>query len=69
MALLCSDPVGAGLSEPQVVLLPGLAVVYDEDLQAITDRYLRKSRRWRLGKAVRKSACPSLHATGCTLKG
>lgn len=43
VALLYSDPVGTGLSEPPVVLVQGLAAVRDADLQANTDRYLRQS--------------------------
>lgn len=43
MALLFSDPVGSGLSDPPVVLVQGLAAVRDADLQANTDRYLRQS--------------------------
>lgn len=43
VALLYSDSVGTGLSEPPVVLIHGLAAVRDADLQANTDRYLRQS--------------------------
>ncbi len=40
VALSYSDPVGAGLKQPPVVLVQGLATVWDHDLQANTDRYL-----------------------------
>jgi hypothetical protein len=43
VALLYSDPVGSGLSNPPIVLVQGLAAVRDADLQANTDRYLRQS--------------------------
>lgn len=41
VALLFSDSVGAGLAEPPVVLVQGLATVRDSELQANTDRYVR----------------------------
>jgi hypothetical protein len=43
VALLFADPVGAGLENPPVVLVQGLATVRDRDLQAGTDRYVRES--------------------------
>lgn len=43
VALLYSDPVGAGLKNPPVVLVQGLATVRDADLQYNTDRYIRLS--------------------------
>lgn len=45
VALLYSDPVGAGLVKPPVVLVLGLAAVRDANLQQNTDRYLRLSMR------------------------
>ncbi|MCC7451834.1 MAG: pyridoxamine 5'-phosphate oxidase family protein [Anaerolineae bacterium] len=41
VAVLFSDPVGAGLTNPPVVLVQGVAAVRDTDLQANTDRYVR----------------------------
>lgn len=41
VSLLYSDPLGSGLGQPPVVLVPGLATVRDADLQANTDRYVR----------------------------
>ena len=41
VALLFSDPVGAGLTDPPIVLVQGLATVRDAELQANTDRYVR----------------------------
>lgn len=41
IALLYSDPTGAGLTRPPLVLVQGLATVRDADLQANTDRYVR----------------------------
>lgn len=43
VALLFSDPVGSGLSEPPVVLVQGLGAVRDADLQANTDSYIQQS--------------------------
>ncbi len=43
VALLFSDPVGAGLHNPPVVLVHGHAAVRDADLQGNTDRYIRLS--------------------------
>ena len=40
VALLFADPVGAGLENPPVVLVQGLATVRDADLQAGLDRYV-----------------------------
>jgi hypothetical protein len=41
VCLLFADHVGAGLTDPPVVLVQGLARVRDADLQANTDRYVR----------------------------
>ncbi|HUS16799.1 MAG TPA: pyridoxamine 5'-phosphate oxidase family protein [Chloroflexia bacterium] len=41
VALLFSDPLGSGLTNPPVVLVQGLATVRDRDLQAGADRYIR----------------------------
>jgi len=43
VCLLFADPVGSGLTNPPVVLVQGLATVRDGDLQANTDRYVRRS--------------------------
>ncbi|MCW5849221.1 MAG: hemerythrin [Anaerolineae bacterium] len=40
VALSYSDPVGSGLKQPPVVVVQGVATVWDRDLQANTDRYL-----------------------------
>ncbi|MEV4267321.1 hypothetical protein [Kribbella sp. NPDC049584] len=42
VALLFSDPTGSGLRDAPVVLVQGLATVRDADLQANTDRYVRR---------------------------
>jgi hypothetical protein len=42
VSLLFSDPTGSGLSDAPVVLVKGLATVRDADLQANTDRYVRR---------------------------
>ncbi len=43
VALLYGDPLGSGLEAPPVALVQGLATVRDADLQAGTDRYVRRS--------------------------
>ena len=43
VALLFSDPIGSGLTNPPVVLVHGLATVRDADLQGNTDHYLHLS--------------------------
>jgi hypothetical protein len=45
VSLLFSDPTGARLKKPPVVLVYGLASVDDHDLQANTDRYIQLSAR------------------------
>jgi hypothetical protein len=42
VALLYSDPVGSGLTNPPVALVTGWGAVRDRDLQANTDRYIRE---------------------------
>lgn len=42
VALLYSDPVGSGLTNPPVALVTGWGAVRDGDLQANTDRYIRE---------------------------
>ncbi len=41
VAVLFSDPVGSGLTNPPVVLVLGMAAVRDADVQANTDRYVK----------------------------
>lgn len=43
VCLLYSEPLGSGLDDPPVVLVYGRATVRDADLQANTDRYVRRS--------------------------
>ncbi|WP_281689675.1 hypothetical protein [Pseudonocardia thermophila] len=43
VALLFSDPTGSGITDAPTVLVQGLATVRDADLQAGTDRYVRRS--------------------------
>jgi hypothetical protein len=43
VALLFSDPTGSGLTGAPTVLVQGLATVRDADLQANTDRYVRRN--------------------------
>ncbi len=40
VAMLYSDPIGSGLTQPPLVLVQGLASVRDADLQSNMDRYL-----------------------------
>jgi hypothetical protein len=42
VCLLIDDPIDSGLAESPVVLVQGLATVRDADLQANTDRYVRR---------------------------
>ena len=43
VALLFSDPTGAGIEQPVTVLVQGTATVDDEDLKANAERYVRES--------------------------
>ena len=63
VALLFSDSVGSGLTNPPIALVTGWGAVRDRDLQANTDRYIRElvAKNPQTGLGMPKALAPRMN--------